>query len=612
MIGKLRHLVIGPPLPTQQISRERLNKVRGLASFSPDALSSIAYANQEIFLGLAAAGSAGLALSWPLGLAITGLMVIVGLSYFQTISGYPNGGGSYVVARENLGTRAGLAAAAALLIDYVLTSAVSLTAGTEALASAFPALWPHRVAVALGLLVVITALNLRGVRETGTLMAFPVYLFLLVYLPMIVYGLVRLVLEGPGSLQQVAPAATSPLTALLVLRTFAAGCTALTGVEAISNGVPYFKPPEARNAQQTLLAMVFFMALLFLGSIGLTQALAVIPGPQETILSALARRVVGSGPAYYLVQFSTLAVLAVASNTSFAGFPQLTSLLAHDGFLPHQFAALGDRLVLANGILFLSVASATLIVVFGGDTHALIPLFAVGAFLAFTLSQAGMVLHWLRERGRAWRSKAAFNGFGALVTSVALVVIAIGKFAEGAWLTFLVIPLLVVGFEQIRRHYRRVSLQLSMDGFCPSPPIRTAPRVVIPISGVHRGTADALDYARLISKDVTAVHIEMIPGSGERVRERWQKWWPDIPLVILPSPYRSLVGPLLDYLDRTDEEHADGQLATVVLPEFVPARWWHGLLHNQSAWILKAALLYRRRHLGFQRAIIDLPFHLKD
>ncbi len=612
MIGKLKHLVIGAPLPTQQLAQERLNKVRGLATFSPAALSSIAYANQEIFLGLVVAGSAGLALNWPLGLAITTLMVIVGLSYFQTISGYPNGGGSYVVARENLGTRAGLVAAAALLIDYVLTSAVSLTAGTEALASVFPELWPHRVTVALVFLVIITALNLRGLRETGTIMAYPVYLFLFIYLSMIGYGLIRLGIEGPGSLEQAAPAATGPLTILLVLRTFAAGCTALTGVEALSNGVPYFKPPEARNAQRTLLTMVLFMALLFLGSIGLTQSLAVIPGPQETILSALARRVVGGGPIYFLVQLSTLAVLAVAVNTSFAGFPQLTSLLAHDGFLPHQFTGLGDRLVLANGILFLSAASAALIVAFGGDTHALIPLFAVGAFLAFTLSQAGMVLHWQREQGRAWRSKAALNGLGALVTGVALVVIAIGKFAEGAWLTFLALPLIVAGFEQIRSHYRQVALQLTMDGFCSPEPTSAPPRLVIPVSGVHRGTADAVDYARSISKDVTAVHIEMVPGSGERIRERWQEWCPDVPLVILPSPYRSMVGPLLDYLDKTDEEHADGQLATVVLPEFVPARWWHGLLHNQSAWVLKAALIYRRRHQGFQRAIIDLPFHLKN
>jgi amino acid transporter len=611
MLTRIRHLLIGPPLPTQQLAHERLNKVRALAAFSPDALSSIAYANQEIYLGLLVAGSAGLLLAWPIGLAITGLLILVALSYFQTIAGYPSGGGSYVVARDNLGTLPGLIAAAALLIDYVLTAAVSVTAGVAALASAFPALWPHRVVLALALLLVITVLNLRGLRETGTLMAVPVYLFVVSYLLMLVYGAVRLLVDGPGSLPAVAPPVTAPLTAFLVLRTFSAGCTALTGIEAISNGVPAFQEPQARNAQRTLVAMALLMGVLFAGSIGLTQSLAVIAAPDETILSALARRLLGDGPVYLLIQISTMLILAVAANTSYAGFPRLAALLATDGFLPRQFAGLGDRLVLANGITFLSVAAGALIVVFGGDTHALVPLFAVGAFLAFTLSQAGMVLHWQREQGQGWLSKATLNGLGALATGVALIVIGSSKFAQGAWITVLVLPLLVLTFLRIRAHYRQVAEQLTMEGFPPPATLALCPRAVIPISGVHRGIVDAVDYARSISKDVTAVYVELVPGSGERVREKWAHWWPDVPLAVLPSPYRSVVGPLLDFLDRTDEEHADGQLATVVLPEFVPAHWWHSLLHNQTAWLIKAALLYRRRHLGYQRAIVDVPYHLK-
>jgi hypothetical protein len=395
------------------------------------------------------------------------------------------------------------------------------------------------------------------------------------------------------------------------MRAFATGCTALTGIEAISNGVPAFQPPEVRNAGRTLVVMALLMGLLFVGSIGLTQALAVIAGPQETILSALARRLLGSGPAYVTIQAATMLILAVAANTSFAGFPRLAALLAADGFLPRPLAGLGDRLVFANGILFLAAVTGGLIVLFGGDTHALIPLFAVGVFLAFTLSQAGMVVHWWRDQGRGWGLKAAINGVGALATAVTLLVVGISKFIEGAWLTILFLPLLVILFSHIRAHYREVGQQLTLRGLPPSLKPFPPPRVVVPISGVHRGVVDAIAYARSISEDVTAVYVELEPGFGERIREEWQSWWPDVPLVVLPSPYRSIVGSLLDFLDETDRQHNDGQLATVVLPEFVPAKWWHSLLHNQTAWLLKAALLYSRRQFGYQRTIIDVAYHLR-
>jgi amino acid transporter len=610
MVNKIKHWFLGPPLPTQRLAQERLNRLQALAAFSPDALSSIAYANQEIYLGLVIAGSAGLALSLPIGLAITGLLILVALSYFQTIQGYPSGGGSYAVARDNLGTLPGLIAAAALLIDYVLTAAVSLTAGVEAIASAFPALWPYRVAISLALLALITLLNLRGLREAGTLMAIPVYLFLLTYLPMLAYGAVRFLIEGPGSLAVVAPPATAPLAVFLVLRAFSSGCTALTGVEAISNGVPAFRAPQSKNAGQTLIVMALLMGVLFVGSIGLTQSLAVVAGPDETILSGLTRRLLGSGPAYLVMQTSTLLILAVAANTAFAGFPRLAAILARDRFLPRQLTNLGDRLVFANGILLLAAAGGGLIVAFGGEAHALVPLFAVGAFLAFTLSQAGMVVHWWRQKDERWWLKAILNAVGALATGTTLLVVGLSKFAQGAWITILLIPILVIAFLQIRAHYREVAVQLSRQGI-PSvvtPP--PTPRVVIPISGVHRGIVDAVAYAQSIANDVTGVYVELEPGDGEHIREKWQHWWPDIPLVVLPSPYRSTIGPLLDFLDEIDQQHDDGQLATVVLPEFVPAKWWHGLLHNQTAWLIKAALLYRRRHLGFQRAIIDVPYHL--
>jgi amino acid transporter len=611
MLSKLRSWLIGPPLPTHVMGEKRLNKIRALAAFSPDALSSIAYANQEIYLGLIVAGAAGLLLSWPIGMAIAVLLFIVALSYYQTIHGYPSGGGSYVVARENLGTLAGLVAASALLIGYLLTAAVSLTAGVEALASAFPSLWEYRVPVALFLLFVMMIVNLRGLRETGTLMAIPVYLFLLAYLPMLVYGVIRVLVDGVGNMAAVAPLPVKTLTLALVLHAFSAGCTALTGIEAISNGVPAFQPPEAKNAGRTLIVMAILMAILFLGSTGLTQALAVIAGPQETILSALAHRLLGNGLGYLIIQVSTTLILVVAANTSFAGFPRLTAILAADGFLPRQLTSLGDRLVFSNGIIAMAAATGVLIVVFGGNSHSLVPLFAVGVFMAFTLSQTGMVLHWRRMQGVGWGLKAAINGVGALVTGATVIIIGVSKFKEGAWITIVLIPMIVIVFQQIRSHYRQVGKGLSLRGLPPSLKPLPPPRLVIPISGVHRGIIDAINFARSISKNITAVYVELEPGASEKVRETWETWWPDVPLVVVPSPYRSIVRPLLDFLDQTDAEHNDGQQATVILPEFVPAYWWQGLLHNQTAWMLKAALLYRRRQFGYQRAIIDIAYHLK-
>ena len=611
MLFKLKNTLIGTPLPTQQLAEKRLNKTRALAAFSPDALSSIAYANQEIYLGLVVAGSAGLMLAFPIGLAIVGILAIVAISYYQTVHAYPSGGGSYIVARANLGILPGLIAAGALLLDYLLCAAVSLTAGVDAIASAFPGLYPYRIEIALGLLGLIMLANLRGLRETGTIMAIPVYLFLFTYIPMLVYGGIVLFINGPSPLATVAPPATQPLTLFLILHTFATGCTALTGIEAISNGVPAFQRPESKNAGRTLIIMAILMGILFVGSIGLTQFLGVIAGPQETILSALARRLLGSGFAYVLIQVSTLLILAVAANTSFADFPRLSAILARDGFLPRQFTGLGDRLVFQNGIIFLAVATGVLIVVFSGNSHLLIPLFAIGAFLAFTLSQSGMVVHWFRERSPNWVIKAFLNGLGAITTATTLLIVGISKFREGAWIILLLIPILVFIFLRIRQHYESVGKQLSLRGLPPD--LKPSPllRLVVPVSGVHRGIIDAMDFAQSISKDITGVYIELDPGAGEQMRKDWECWWPDVPLVILPSPYRSIIGPLLDYLDEDDRKHNDGTLAGVVLPEFIPARWWQALLHNQTSLMIKTALLYRRRTLGFQRIIIDVPYHLK-
>jgi amino acid transporter len=611
MHSKFGTWVLGSPLSTHELTYKRLNKLRALAAFSPDALSSVAYASQEIFLGLVVAGSAGLVYTFPIALSIVLLLAVVALSYYQTIQGYPGGGGSYLVARENLGVGFGQVAGAALMIAYLLTAAVSLTAGVEAIASAFLPLWAYRVELALVLLVVITLINLRGVQESGSVMSIPVYLFLFVFSGMLVYGLLSATRQPPADLAVYAPPAVLPLSLFLILHTFAAGCTALTGIEAISNGVPAFRKPEAKNAGVTLIVMAILMGFLFLGSMGLIQYFGVITSQQETILSALARRLVGNGGLYYLVQFSTLLILAVAANTSFVGFPRLASIMAKDNLLPHQLTNLGDRLVYTNGMLLLAIATGVMIILFRGNSHALIPLFAIGAFLAYTLSQAGMVLHWVRIKGPGWQIKSLVNGIGALVTGVGMVIVGVSKFLEGAWMVIVLVLVLIYGFQRVRRHYQDVAEQLTMGGLPPS--LRPEPvlRLVIPISGVHRGIVDAVNLAQSLSKKVIAVYVEIEPGSAQAVQKKWSEWWPDIPLVVESSPYRSLTLPLLAFLDRYDSQCNDGTLAGLVIPEFIPAKSWQRFLHNQQAVLLKRALLYRRRQLGFQRVIIDVPYHLK-
>ena len=442
-----------PPLPTHHLELRTLSKIQALAAFSPDALASIGYADQEIYLGLVIAGSVGLSLAFPIALTITGLLILLAVSYYQIIQSYPAGGGSYTVARTTLGTHSGLVAAAALIVNYLLNVAVSLTTGVDAIASAFPYLWPYRIVLSLLLLAAITLLNLRGMRETGIIMAIPVYLFLLAYLPMLGYGAVRLSLQPPPLLASTAPPASQPMSTFLLLYTFSTGCTAMTGIEAISNGVPSFRSPQTKNAGQTMLIMALLMGVLFLGSVGLTQALGVVAGPQETILSALARRLVGNGPTYFIIQASTMIILTVGANTSFAGLPRLLSVMADDKFLPQKLAKVSSRGVFENGILLLALAAGLLIVVFSGSSHALVPLFAVGVFLAYTLSQTGMVLHWWRERGRRWTLKAFLNGAGALATGITFIIVGATKFASGAWIAILLIPMLVFLFLQI--HNRR-------------------------------------------------------------------------------------------------------------------------------------------------------------
>jgi amino acid transporter len=565
------------------------------------------------------AGPAALGLSLPISLAIAGLLVIVGTSYYQTIHGYPLGGGAYTVAYDNLGIWPGLTAAAALLIAYVLTVAVSVTAGVAAITSAFPALLPFRVHLCLLAIAFTMWANLRGVRESGTLFAIPTYSFVFIVLLLIAVGVVRLLIGDLGpTLTRAVPAiegSTRSLTLFLVLRAFASGCTALTGVEAISNGIPAFKKPEAGNAGKTLIAMVALLATMFLGITFLARSLAVLPVEQETVVSQIGRQIWGNGPLYLFLQAATMLILVLAANTSFAGFPRLSAILADARYLPNQLANVGDRLVFNNGIVALALLASVLVILFGGQTHRLIPLYAFGVFLCFTLSQAGMVRHWYLEKGPGWQWKAVVNGVGAVTTGVVMMVVVVTKFIYGAWIVILLIPAFVWMFHTIRRHYVQVAQQLSLDGLTPERwdnlDSLDRHKIVVPLSGIHRGSLAALHFARLMSRDVTAALVDTDPQDTTRVREKWPIWGHGVPLVVLESPYRSTIGPLVTYLNEVDRRDPERGPAVVVLPEFVPARWWHHLLHNRTAFMLKNILIYQSGRTGRDRVIINVPYHLR-
>jgi amino acid transporter len=614
----LRQIILGSPLPTTEHAHQRLSKVKALAVFSSDALSSVAYATEEILLVLVTAGLAALELSMPIALVITGLLVIVAASYYQTIHGYPSGGGAYIVAHENLGVWPGLIAAAALLIDYVLTVAVSITAGIVAITSAIPDLLSYRVVLCLLAIALIAWANQRGVRESGTLFSIPTYAFVTLLLMLIVVGLVRLLTgtlsSASAPLASAASASVHPLTTLLILRAFASGCAAMTGVEAISDGVPAFQPPEADNAGKTLIAMAALLATMFLGITYLARTLAILPVEHESVVSQIGRQVFGTGPLYLALQAATAMILVLAANTAFADFPRLSSILSRDGYAPRQLANLGDRLVFSNGIIALALLAALLIVIFGGNTHKLIPLYAVGVFLSFTLSQAGMVRRWHKTRQGQWRLKATINGVGAAATGVVLLVVIDSKFTHGAWIILLLIPLLVGMFRAVHHHYRDMREQIALEqpSLERSTQFGTARqfKVVVPISNLNRASLHAVQFARSLSRDVTAVIVDIDPQATARVEENWRAWNLNVPLVVLKSPYRSVVRPLLTYLEETDRREPERGLAVIILPEIVPARWWQNLLHNQTTLLIKAVLLFRQERSGAARVVINVPYHL--
>ena len=601
-LHRLKRLFVGTPLPTAQQRHERLGKATALAVFASDALSSVAYATEEILLVLVLAGTVALSYSLPIAIAIAILIAIVVSSYRQTIRAYPQGGGAYIVSKDNLGTNAGLVAGAALLIDYVLTVAVSVAAGVAALTSAVPFLFRYRVPLCVLAVVGVAVANLRGLRESGQLVAAPTYLFIGSLSVLLVYGgagaLFSFIPEAP---YQHHPPGLHGVGLFLILRAFSSGCTALTGVEAVSDGVPAFKPPEAQNARIVLTWLGAILITLFLGITVLAYDFGLVPRADETVVSQLARHVFGGGVFYYVIQAGTMLILLLAANTSFADFPRLSFFLARDRFIPRQFATQGDRLVFSNGIVILGGVATVLLIVFRGDTHALIPLYAVGVFLSFTLSQASMVRRWWRLREEGWWWRSWLNGLGAVVTGFVMLTIAATKFTDGAWIVVLLIPTLVAAFVVIHRHYEEVAQQLSLEGFEPPPPITNT--VLVLVGDIHRGVVKAIQYAQTLSPNAKAVFVEIDPERTRRLEEKWGKWGMGVPLIVLSSPYRSLLGPLLEYIDNLQKD--PHRMVTIVLPEFIPARWWQLGLHNQTALLIKGAMLFRKNVI-----VTDVPYHL--
>src|SRR6476661_2555857 len=587
----LKRLLVGKPIPSHLAHHERLSRVTGLAVLSSDALSSVAYATDFILATLVVASVGAFVYAVPISLVIATLLAIVAFSYRQTIHAYPTGGGAYIVAKENIGATAGLIAAASLLVDYTLTVAVSISAGVLAITSAFPELEPYRVEMCLGFLAILTIGNLRGIRESGNIFAVPTYFFVVSIALLLAAGLYRYVTGGivPVDVPLPPNAGQQPLTTLLLLTAFANGCTAMTGVEAVSNGVPAFRPPEAKNASATLVAMATLAVVMFVGITVLAHAYKVVPNSAESGISQLGRAVFGgTNLLYYLLQAGTTLILVLAANTAYADFPRLASIVARDRYLPRQFMNQGDRLAFSNGILILSAFAAVLITAFGGDTQSLLPLYMIGVFISFTLSQAGMVIHWRHTKEPGWKTSAFINGFGAVVTGIVLIIVAVTKTFEGAWIVLLLIPLIVTLFKATHRHYQHVASELTLKGYHPQARLHNT--VLVPIGGLQRAVVDALRYAETLSDDVRAIYVDVNPAQTEQLQRDWAAWGGHVTLVVLPSPFRSLMEPLLEYSEQTEAEKAHDYL-TVILPEFIPAKWWQHIFHNQTSLLIKGALL---------------------
>lgn len=589
---KIKEFFIGSPLTIDKLEEEQIPKWKGLAVLSSDALSSVAYATEEVLIPLSLFAISAMAWSLPMALGVALLLFIITLSYQQTISAYPHGGGAYTVSKENLGENAGLVAGAALLIDYILTVSVSISAGVANIGSAFPFVREHLVFFCVLIILIIMMLNLRGLKESSNVFAYPTYFFIFSIIVLLVSGFYKVltgqIIDSAPVLHEVYPEV--PL--FLLLKAFSSGCSALTGIEAISNGVPIFKKPSQKNAKITMIWMSSILGVFFLGITTLAHMYKIVPHHGgETVMSMLSRNVFGENIFYYATQISIALILLLAANTSYADFPRLTSLIAKDRFLPRQLTSVGDRLVFSNGIIGLTIASLILVIAFEGSTHALIPLYAVGVFLSFTLSQSGMIVHHLKVREPHWQLGTAINSVGALTTLIVLIVISVSKFTSGAWMVIIFIPSLVFFFKQIKKHYISVGVKLSTD-------TRNKELLdsdikdlitIVPISGIHPGVVKALKYACSISHDVRVVYIDIDKTQTEKIEKSWATFGLGVKLNIVHSPFRSVLSPLLNYIDTVKGE-VQSDMITVVIPEFVTKKWYHQFLHNQMTFVLRTML----------------------
>ena len=600
----LRRILFGRVLSTHEELAQRLPKWKALAVFSSDVMSSVAYATEASMFTLLAVGTVAFAYLMPISFLIVGLLFLVTFSYRQTIRAYPGGGGSYIVAHTNLGTIPGLVAAAALLTDYVLTVAVSVSSGVFNFASAFPVLQDVTVPLIVGLILLVMAVNLRGIRESGTVFALPTYIFVGSVLLLVGMGVARTAMGQPPHVTGMTPIAVpaESLSLLLLMRAFADGCSAMTGTEAISNGTPAFKPPEWKNAQTTMATMAVILGVVFLGISYLATVSGAVPTEHVSVLWQIGEAVFGQGPIYYVLIFSTMGILVLAAQTSFADFPRLASILARDGFMPRQFAYRGERLAFNSGIVALALIASVVVVAFRGRVEALITLYAIGVFTAFTLSQSGMVRHWMVERGPGWRRSAIINCAGAIATGIVTVIFAIAKFGLGAWIVIVIVPVLVAVMLLIRREYARAELELHVRPDTTIGPPARRQRVIVPLQEMRRDAIQALKFGLTMSDDVVAVHVTDDLDAAERLRERFERQVPGVELVIVESPYRELVQPFIRFLEVTAERDPS-TVVVVLLPERIIAHWWERFLYNQNAHRIRQALT---GHPGV--LVADVPF----
>ncbi|WP_322906288.1 APC family permease [Paenibacillus campi] len=605
MLGKLKRILIGRPMKSAELEAEKLGKLKALAILSSDALSSVAYGTEQILIVLMVAGFAALWYSVPISLAVLALLVILVISYRQTIFAYPTGGGAYIVAKDNIGHVPSLIAGGSLLVDYVLTVAVSSSAGTDAITSAFPALHDHRVLIALIMIVFLTIMNLRGVTESASVLAIPIYLFVIAIFFLIISGTIKYM---TGGIEAAAPqfgATISNVSLFLLLKAFSSGCSALTGVEAVSNAIPNFRQPAERNAAATLLMMGIILGSMFIGITLLAYWYGVSPRPTETVISQIARMTFGSGVIYYIIQGVTALILFLAANTAYSAFPLLAFMLAKDKYMPHMFMVRGDRLGFSNGIIFLSIASALLVILFHGETDNLIPLYAVGVFIPFTLSQLGMMIRWIKKRPANWGIKLLINTIGMLTTLSITLIFIFTKFSQ-VWIIFIFLPIVVYLFHKIYVHYRNAAEQLRIDleHDKPQPKGNT---IIIPVAGITRVVMNTISYAQTLSPNVVAVYVGFDEEAIEKMERKWEQWNPGVRLIVLRSRYRSILGPLRRFIDTVEWKNGETDHITILIPQFVTKHWWESILHNQTSLLMRAYLLNYK-----DVVVATVPFHLKN